>query len=310
LTDSRFVTLRTAKPPLSVTAIIGASPPVPAGGYGGWALIARARRKALTEWQGIEPLRVVVPLILGVKPGARGAVVDNAALGVSTVLDSETLERMAQPPTPRARSRRSSPPSGRCRTRTAVRWVIESFDWDANPLYSSSGFLVRQAVTVHLLEYVRDTDLADINAAAVTRKKALAASSSATKKAGGSTNQAPKSKVYIVKPGDTLSSIAARVLGNYKRYTEIAAASGISIGAVLHAGQQAEAPVSLIEPYLRAPEKLQPSRLTTQTEAMDDNLDIAQINLTVHGQRGRYGSGTRSPPRRSPAPSRAPRRSR
>jgi hypothetical protein len=44
--------------------------------------------------------------------------------------------------------------------------------------------------------------------------------------------------------------------------------------------------VSLIEPYLRAPEKLQPSRLTPQMEAMDDNLDIAQINLTVHGQRG------------------------
>jgi hypothetical protein len=44
--------------------------------------------------------------------------------------------------------------------------------------------------------------------------------------------------------------------------------------------------VSLIEPYLRAPEKLQPSRLTPQTEAMDDNLDIAQINLTVHGQEG------------------------
>jgi hypothetical protein len=55
---------------------------------------------------------------------------------------------------------------------SSVRWVIESFDWDANPLYSSSGFLVRQAVAVHLLEYVRDTDLADINAAAVTRKKA------------------------------------------------------------------------------------------------------------------------------------------
>jgi hypothetical protein len=241
LTDGRFVTLRTAKPPLSVTAIIGASPPVPAGGYGGWALIARARRKALTEWQGIEPLRVVVPLILGVKPGARGAVVDNAALGVSTVLDRETLERMAQPPATGA-----EPPIvnaiGPVPHASSVRWVIESFDWDANPLYSSTGFLVRQAVAVHLLEYVRDTDLADINAAAVTRKKALAASSSATKKAGGSTNQAPKSKVYIVKPGDTLSSIAARVLGNYKRYTEIAAASGISPGAVLHAGQQLRLP--------------------------------------------------------------------
>lgn len=240
MSDGRFVTISSAEPRLTVTAILGQNPPVPADGYGGWTLVPRPRRKALTEWDGINPLRILVPIVLGVKPGTRGGISDGAALNISAVPDREALERMAQPP-----SAGAEPPlvtvTGNVPHANDGPWVIESFDWDPSPLYAN-GFLVRQAVTVHLLEYVRDDRLADVNAAAQTRKTASAQSAAAAKAAGGNSNQPTKAKVYIVKAGDTLTAIAARVLGNYKRWTDIAKLNGINDPKSITPGQTLRLP--------------------------------------------------------------------
>lgn len=42
--------------------------------------------------------------------------------------------------------------------------------------------------------------------------------------------------------------------------------------------------MSLILPYLQAPERLNPSRLTSQLEAMGDQVDVASLNLSVKGR--------------------------
>lgn len=241
MTDSRFVTITSAQPPLTVTAIIGETPPVPAGGYGGWNLVDRPRRRSLTEWGGIEPLRVLVPLILGVKPGPRGSVTDAVILDTPITRDRETLERMSQPPAPGA-----EPPlltvRGSVPHSSAGPWVVESFDWDASPLLSAKGFLVRQAVTVHLLQYVRDDRVNDVTAAQAARTAAATKASTDAKAAGGNSNQPTKQKLYIVRAGDTLQGIAARLLGNYKRWSDIATLNSIRDPKSIVPGQQLRMP--------------------------------------------------------------------
>lgn len=241
MTDGRFVTFACRQPRLTVVAIVGQTPPVPADGYGGWNLINRPRRKALTEWDGINPLRVLVPVILGVKPG-RGGVADGRALNISCAPDRLALERMAMPPAVGAEPPQISV-SGPVPHATSGPWVIESFDWDQAPIYNAAGVLVRHAVTVHLLEYVRDDRLAlDLNAAAHARRSSTTKSASAARTAGGSSNQATRQKVYVVRAGDTLSSIAARVLGNYKRWTEIASLNSIRDPKSIAIGQKLRLP--------------------------------------------------------------------
>lgn len=240
MTDSRFVTFQANQPPLSVTAILGTTPPVPSDGYGGWNLVTRPRRKALTEWGGINPLRVLVTVILGVKPGRSGQILDGYALGTSCETDRTTLERMAQPPSPG-----SEPPlvtvHGAVPHANDGPWVIESFDWDQNPIIAG-GKLARQEVTVHLLEYVRDDRLVDLNAAQTARLQASIASATAARTAGGTSNQTPHQKTYVVKSGDTLVKIAASVLGNYKRWGEIATLNHLTDPDTLTVGERLRIP--------------------------------------------------------------------
>jgi len=207
---------------MTVVAILGMTPPVPSDGYGGWTLITRPRRKDLTEWTGIRPLRVLVPIVLGVRRSSSGRIVDGLMTDTSAEADRITLERMSQPPSVGA-----EPPLisvyGPIPHANDGPWLIESFDWDPDPIYSPKGYMVRQQVTVHLLQYSRDDRLTDITAAQMARLEANITSASAARASGGLTNQPTQSKTYVVKQGDTLTKIAASRLGNYKRWTDIMA---------------------------------------------------------------------------------------
>lgn len=236
MTDLRYITLESTNPPLRVTGMRGATAPSLVSGYGGWSIVPRQRDKSLTEWDGIDPLQIDIPIVLGLKPGQ----VDNLALDTSCAPDRDMLERMAMPPT-----RGAEPPTLKvigAVPHNDLTWVISTgsgsngFDWDTSPLYSLKGFIVRQAVTVHLLEWVPET-LPAKNASAQARAAATKASAAAAKNAGGSSNQPTKAKTYIVKSGDTLSAIASRVLGNYKRWTEIATLNGIRDPKNIQPGQ-------------------------------------------------------------------------
>lgn len=204
---SQFVTFASAQPAISVTAMRGQTPPVPAGGYGGWTVTDRPKRKGLPTWQGIDPRRVLVPIIIGINKLG-----DCLVRNVSAEPDRTALERLAQPP-----AVGQEPPivtvTGAV-PHANVAWVIEDFDWDTDPIYSASGFIVRQAVTVHLLEHVID------DAIGYPKPKVTA-----------------KNKLYTVAAGDTLTKIAGRQLADASRHFELATLNGIRDGNRLTIGQ-------------------------------------------------------------------------
>jgi nucleoid-associated protein YgaU len=227
-----MITLVSRQPALQVRALRGNTPPVPVGGFGGWQLVARPRRKSLTRWTGIEPFKQQLSIILD---------------GVTTDTTVEpaclALERMAQPAAELA-----DPPLVKvvgAVPHPELTYVIgdgsggDGLAWDANPIYSPSGYRIRQEVVITLLEYVPDDRVAAQPAAAQARQQAAAASSKAASAAGGTT---PAARTYTVKSGDSLTSIAARQLGAASRWLEIAQLNGLHDPYTLTVGQQLRMP--------------------------------------------------------------------
>jgi len=229
---AQYITLISTDPPVAVRALRGDTPPVPVGGFGGWSLVARPRRKSLTQWQGIDPFQLQLSLVLD---GVRG--------DRSVEADCLTLEQMAQPVGPRL-----APPVVTVVgvvPHPELDYVIGDgnagggLSWDAAPIYSRSGYRIQQKVTVTLLEYVAADRVAATPAAARARQASAASSASAAAAAGG---KAPAARAYTVRSGDTLTSIAARLLGSASRWTELATLNGVADPYTLVIGGQVKLP--------------------------------------------------------------------
>lgn len=208
-TAAQKITLASASPPLSVTGLRGQTPPSPSGGFGGWTRVARPHRKALTQWDGIDPAGLTFSLIF------------DGSGEASVEADCLKLERLAQPPADRV-----APPVVRVQgglPHTDLNWVIDTLTWDGSPSFGPEGNRQRQEVTITLLEYVPADTVQDA---------ATQARSAAT----------PVSKTYTVKKGDTLLSIAAARLGDYTRWTAIAALNGLRDPNRLTVGQKLKLP--------------------------------------------------------------------
>lgn len=168
-----------------------------AGGVGGWAKIGRPRRKAITTWDGEDGFELSVPVIF-----------DGLVENQSVERQIARLERLAQ----RGEGDRH-PPVLTLRgpvPHTGLEWVINDISW--GPLdRRGDGQRIRQHATIVFWEYV-DPDLT------VQRRQKSPAKDAQerNKDKGGSP------RTYAVKKGDTLSSIAARKLGNANRWRDIA----------------------------------------------------------------------------------------
>jgi hypothetical protein len=215
VSDQRYITVASAAPALSVTALRGPQPPTITDGYGGWTEVARPRRKALTEWDGLPTRKMDVQILL-----------DGFSARRSIENDCTKLDRMGRPAADGL-----EPPVVRLTgavPNTEVAWLVQSIDWDATPdsgvIYDRGGFRTRQLVTLHLMEYVPVTSVDKPSAAARAR-------------AGTSTG-----KVHIVRKGETLTSIAAQEYGDASRWTDIAAANGIRDPASIKPGQVVQIP--------------------------------------------------------------------
>lgn len=216
---SRYVTFQTTAPPLTVTVLRGDPGPSITAGFGGWEIMPRPRREGLTVWKGREPFQEDVPVLF-----------DDYIHGGSVETAISALERMALPPAAGkepptvtvtgAAARRSVPHSD-------LRWVIQELVMGA-AIWAPAGYRTRQAVTVKLLRYVAPDRVQGGTAASRARKNAGA---------GG-----PGPKAFVVSTGDTLTGVAARELGDYTRWAEIADLNGLRDPDRLVVGQTLRLP--------------------------------------------------------------------
>jgi LysM repeat protein len=213
--SANYITIRSASG--SVSALLDDTTPTITDGYGGWQEVQRARRTAYVDWPGKNTLKMQV-----------GIVFDGFMAETDVSGQVKTLEGMALPV-----DGTLAPPhvtiSGFV-PHTDLTWVIDTITWGETDR-NAKGILIRQKLTVTFWQYVPE-DIIVKSLASKTRTaskaKSAAPKGTATRSFSRSTYgydptiAAPATTLYVAKAGDTLNSIAAKQLGDYKRWTEIA----------------------------------------------------------------------------------------
>lgn len=231
-----WVQIRSSDPPVTLLARLAGDRPNVDAGYGGWAEVARPRRRPLSIWVGSPGLRLTLPILF-----------DRFDDGVSIERQIAQLERLA---TPTASD--GSPPRIRFVVRGAAVphqtkvWVIDSLTW-GDALMNENGNRTRQQVTLTLLEWIADVRVRDNSPAKrqrAKRKRAATKSGAANKRvvaARGRTVAHKTTRAATVDPtfgtGDDLLSIAARELGDADRWIEIAQLNGLRDPRAIKPGQ-------------------------------------------------------------------------
>lgn len=222
MTVDRSLTITPVDPPGGPLVIgLDDGQPQPSAGEGGWTEIARPRRRAAMEWTGHAAYRLTVSLLLD-----RGGAEDT---GDDVEGDCEALRGLGlqvpgghQPPVLTLAGPLYIP---------AERWVIQSIEWGAYLRRRDDGLRVRQAVSVEFWEH----EAADL---VVALSPAQAASQRVAEAAGQPTGAGtPVSRIYTARQGETLSAIAARELGDHRRWNEIADLNAIRDPRTLKVGQ-------------------------------------------------------------------------
>lgn len=205
--------------------------PVVVSGYGGWSRVARPRRKALTEWVGRDSVSIEILFLIDTLEDNQGVWTEDM-IGYLEYLGAVGKNE----PDPPLFQLRSKPaplmPHGFHRA-PWVTWFVDSIAWDADSIISNdAGNRIRAGGTVTVTQYVEDERLSSISV--VQKRK----STRGTKPKGG------KRKTYVVKSGDTLSTIAARrdVYGDAKKWKKIADANGIRDPKSLKVGRELKIP--------------------------------------------------------------------
>lgn len=205
----QLVQLITHVPPSTLLTPLGEKPPTLSNGFGGWKTIDRPRRVAFTEWDGSQPFRMDLPLMLeGGGQDVGGAV--------------SQLNQMAQVPLGA-----TEPPTVRLvgiifGALEAWDWVIEDIAYDET-VRDENGTTVRQPCSVKLLQYVK----ADRIQRVAGKKKTTPA----------------KYRTYTIKRGDTLQKIAKKLLKNTKRWKELATLNKIRDPKKLRVGSKIKVPL-------------------------------------------------------------------
>ena len=175
---------------LQLTAQLGVNGGNITAGYGAWNQVLVPRADPITQWTGRTLITMDLDLLL-----------DGWAKQTSVEPKLSTLEALAT-----RGPAMLTPPALRIYgavPRPGLKWVITGIDYTTTPPVLRkfpSGERLRQAVTVHLMEYREETTLANLPRAAATPK--------------------PPAK-YKVKAGDDLKKIAARRLGKSARWPDI-----------------------------------------------------------------------------------------
>lgn len=191
-------------PRIDIWVDMGDGPATITGGLGGWRTVERVDDIALTDWAGQGPLTQDVPVML-----------DGFAKSEPVEQELKTLFKLGRDVT----GNESTPPvfeiAGPIHFPEA-HWVLPEggieLD-DASTIRADNGLLLRQALTLHLLEFV------DPDEVKLRRKRRH------KQRMGISDNQALTDTTH---PGDTLAKIAHREKGSWEKWKEIGQRNGIN----------------------------------------------------------------------------------
>jgi hypothetical protein len=176
-----------------LVCLLGAEPPRLVRGLGGWEQIARGQRRAASHWPGSETPAFEIEVLL-----------ENRAVptGVNGVVEKmRVLERLCGPP---FRTGNAPPPLIQWAAnhplhdntrRPNLKWVCESFDYGRS-VYDDSAVLLGQWATFTVAIYESD-ELERLRRADPFKRETL-------------------------RKGETLRHFAKRVLGDAKRWADIA----------------------------------------------------------------------------------------
>jgi hypothetical protein len=160
---------RTARPNLRETVRLGPEAPIVTGGYGGWDMVERPRRVAMTQWNGREPIQMDVPIVF-----------DGFKRNDGQEINIATLERMALP------HGGGEPPKvkiiGSAMPHSDLEWVINGITW-GEQIRNRDGLRVRQEGVVSLISYI-DVDKVKLSAAKKTRNRKAKERKKKTRKKG------------------------------------------------------------------------------------------------------------------------------
>lgn len=183
------------------------------GGYGGWDVVSRPKRKGLTQWNGKDPIRMQIPILF-----------DGHRKRNSQEIPISKLSRMALPP----EGGKGEPPvitvdGNGIPHPGPERWVIENLVWGTNVIWerdrSGSMSRMRQDCVVNLLEHVAEDR--------------VAFSGLATQPV------APSGRIflYTVQEGDTLNQIAVQAYSDSTQWNKIAEANDLRDPSALLTGE-------------------------------------------------------------------------
>jgi LysM repeat protein len=204
---------------LSFFAQFGDGIPNLTEGYGGWNRVDMPRRPSLTEYIGGPGWTYSIPFLI-----------DEFRKGDSVEKRIRILEKMAtvwdhKEPEPPILILDAGGAIPHDYTRASQnRWIVSNIEWSVME-WNTARHRTRAGGTLTLFLYNAD--------------KHIEAVKSAKKQSGKSKAQG---KPYTVKKGDTLHSIAARVLHNANRWTEIAKLNHIRTSSQVKVGRKLKMP--------------------------------------------------------------------
>lgn len=209
-TPLHIVILKVSNPPDELWSIMGPTNPVLSDGYGGWQEIARPKRPARITWQGRSVFKLKLEIVF---------TAFKANGNVEPQVDK--LHRWARSPSPNTPPRAIRLSGSGIPNEHIVSWAIASLEWGRTERDPREHHRTMQFVTLNLIEITPDEVLNE----------------NSQIQPG-----APKFRTYTARRGDTLSKVAARLLGSWKRWKEIAKLNNMRDNKALKAGQKIRVP--------------------------------------------------------------------
>lgn len=191
---------------------------------GGWGVTARQRAKGITEWTGRSPISIDIPILLDGFDNNDSVESDVRAL--YAMMDKPEGKR-DEPPIIRLGGQFPIPFKGRD-------WVINGIAPGAEERRHKDGHRTRAFFTVTVLEHVPGDVI-------VVHKSSPAKKHQQKSKDDGE-RWTSRPTTYTVKRGDTLQSIAAKVLGDQKRWHDIKDLNNLRDPKSIKVGQKLKMP--------------------------------------------------------------------